>query len=81
MKLSEFMVLTTEEKRAILVKEGVPIAKRDLLKHMVFLFQLSGYYVETYCSKQSKAIEEYRVFHDPEFLIPYLQAINIEKMY
>jgi hypothetical protein len=79
MKLSEFIVLPQDEKRFTVLHEGVPIAQRLLDEQMVFLFQLPHFYVETYCSKESKAIEEYRAFYKPEHLQPYLQAIRIEE--
>ncbi|HET9055325.1 MAG TPA: hypothetical protein VFN30_00625 [Chitinophagaceae bacterium] len=80
MKLSEFIELSQEEKRAAVLKEGVAIAKRELLTTMVFLFQLPGFYVETYCSKESKAIVEYRVYHQVGQLTTYLDAISLEDL-
>lgn len=76
MKLSEFIVLTQEEKRAVVVQQGVALTQRKLLDYMVFLFQLPGFYVETYCCCQSKEIREYRVFHNPEHLRPYLLSVS-----
>lgn len=78
MKLSEFIVLSQEEKRFSVLHEGVPIAKREILNYMVFLFQLPDYYVETYCCKESKEIREYRVIQKTEHLSPYLEAIPID---
>ena len=80
MKLSEFMLLTQEEKRSTVLREGVPIAKMEILNYIVFLFQLPHYYVETYCCQESKEIREYRVFHNAEHLTPYLEAIPIEHL-
>ncbi len=80
MKLSEFMLLTQEEKRSTVLQEGVPIAKMEILNYIVFLFQLPNYYVEAYCCRQSKEIREYRVFHKAEHLTPYLEAIPIEQL-
>jgi hypothetical protein len=77
MKLSEFIVLPQEQKRFTVLQEGVPIAQRLVSNHMVFLFQLPHFYVETYCSTESKVIEEYRAFYKPEHLQPYLEAIHI----
>lgn len=79
MKLSEFLVLPMDEKRFTVLQEGVPIAQRTLDQQMVFLFQLPDFYVETYCSQQTKAIEEYRAYYKPEHLRPYLDAIRIEE--
>ena len=80
MKLSEFIVLTQEEKRAVVVQQGVALTQRKLLDYMVFLFQLPGFYVETVCCKQSKEITEYRVFHNAAHLVPYLNAIQIDDL-
>ena len=80
MKLSEFIVLTQEKKRFTVLQEGVPIAKREILNYMIFLFQLSNYYVEAYCCQESKDILEYRVFHKAKHLTPYLEAIPIEHL-
>lgn len=48
MKLSAFIALTQEEKRVVVVNEGVPLAKRELLNYMIFLFHLMDCYVETW---------------------------------
>jgi len=80
MKLSEFIVLTQEEKRFIVLHEGVPIAKRQVLNYMVFLFQLPEYYVETYCCRESKEVHEYLVFQNTACLTPYLNGIPIDNL-
>ena len=51
MKLSEFILLTQEEKRSTVLQEGVAIAKMEVLNYVVFLFQLPHFYVETYCNR------------------------------
>jgi hypothetical protein len=78
MKLSEFIVLSQEEKRSAVVQEGVPIAKRIVNDYMVFLFQLPTCYVETFCCQQTKEIHEYRAFHNTKHLSPYLEEIRID---
>jgi hypothetical protein len=80
MKLSEFILLTQEEKRFIVLQEGVVIAKMEVLNYIVFLFQLPHYYVETYCCKDTKEIREYRAFPNAEHLTPYLEAIPIHHL-
>jgi len=81
MKLSEFIVLSQGEKRFTVIHEGVPIAKREILDYMVFLFQLPDFYVETFCCLETKEIREYRAFHTPNHLTPYLEAIEIDKLF
>jgi hypothetical protein len=80
MKLSEFIVLPEDHKRNAVMTQGVAIAKRQINDEMIFLFQLSGYYVETYCCCLSKEILEYRVFQDTQQLTPYLEAIEIDQL-
>jgi hypothetical protein len=80
MKLSEFILLTQEEKRFIVLQEGVVLAKMEVLNYIVFLFQLPHFYVETYCCQETKEIREYRVFHSAEHLTPYLEAIPIHQL-
>ena len=80
MKLSEFILLTQEEKRFIVLQEGVVLAKMEVLNYMVFLFQLPHFYVETYCCQETKEIREYRVFQKAEHLTPYLEAIPIHHL-
>lgn len=80
MKLSEFIALTEEQKRSLVLTQGVAIAKRDLPDHLVFLFQLPEYYVETLCCYNSKEILEYRVFQNTKMLAPYLEEISIDHL-
>jgi hypothetical protein len=80
MKLSEFIVLTQEKKRFTVLQEGVPSAQRELVDYMLFLFHLPGFYVETWCSKETKDIREYKVFHNPAHLTPDLEAIPIDHL-
>ncbi|RYZ26811.1 MAG: hypothetical protein EOO10_14515, partial [Chitinophagaceae bacterium] len=77
---SNFILLSEEEKKVTVFRQGVPLAQRENDSWKVFLFQLEDYYVETFCNKQNKAIEEYRVFGDTELLQPYLQAIPINDL-
>ncbi len=76
MRLSEFIVLTQEEKRFTVVNEGVPLAKKELSEEMVFLFRLPGFFVETHFSKQTKEIREYLVFHHSPALTPAWKLIQ-----
>ena len=78
MKLSEFILLNEEDKKMTVLQEGVLVAKRSNTDYMVFLFQLNSYYVETYCNRQNRSIEEYRVFDNLSPLHPYLETISLE---
>jgi hypothetical protein len=80
MKLSDFILLNENEKKLAVLHQGVLIAKRNSYNYMVFLFQLNGYYVETFCNAQNKAIEEFRIFGNTQLLRPYLEAMPIEDL-
>ena len=77
MRISDFIMLKEEEKKQVVLHEGVLVAKRSDYNYMVFLFQLESYYVETYCNLHNKAIDEYRVFDNTTLLHPYLDTISI----
>jgi hypothetical protein len=80
MRLSEFILLNEDEKKSTVLHRGVLLAKRSSLESMVFLFQLGSYYVEAYCNSANKAIEEYWVFDNIDFLSPYLDAIPLDNL-
>jgi len=80
MKLSDFMMLSEMQKKAAVLHLGVLIGKRESCDYKVFLFQMDNYYVETFCSVQSKSIEEFRIFDNTKLLRPYLEAIAIDDL-
>lgn len=81
MKLSEFIGLPEDHKRSIVLTQGVAIAKREVPRFEVFLFQLQDYYVETFCSCKTKEILEYRAFYANRQLTPYLEDIKIDQLF
>ena len=80
MRLSHFILLSEEEKKKTVLHEGILLAKRDVEDCKIFLFGLSDYYVELFCNRQSKAVEEYRAFGDTRFLSPYLKTISLDDL-
>jgi hypothetical protein len=80
MTLSDFILLSSDEKRVVLLHEGILIGKRKNQKCMVFLFQLGLFYVEIYCNVESKQVEEYRAFEETNELHPYLDNIPIDDL-
>jgi hypothetical protein len=80
MKLSEFIVLDEQHKKQVVLHQGVLIGKRSNYDHIVFLFQLNNYYVETYCHKEEKKIVEYQAFEHIDLLAPYLENIPINEL-
>jgi hypothetical protein len=80
MRLTEFILLSEEEKKVVVLHQGILVAKRSRYPYLVFLFQMDNYYAEAFCNVQNKAIEEYRVFNHPSLLTPYLEQIGIDDL-
>jgi len=74
LKLSEFIALTEDQKRSTVLSKGVVLAKRSFNEQVIFLFQLSEYYVEIFCCGTSKEVLEYRAFGDTRELALYLDV-------
>ena len=81
MKLSDFTMLTGEEKKLVVLHEGVLIGKRKKPELIIFLFQLDNFYVESLCDKKTKVVTEYRVFAHTRLLQPYLETIAIDDLF
>ena len=80
MKLSDFILLDIEGKKLAVLHGGVLVAKRNSFDALVFLFQFQDYYVEAFCNRNSKAVEEFRAFEHSQLLDPYLSEIAIEEL-
>ena len=78
MKLSDFILMNEDQKKGTLLHDGVLIGKRNVEHCMIFLFQLGNYYVESYCNRESKAVEEFRAFTNLAPLYPYIEQISLE---
>jgi len=78
MKLSDFILLSEEEKRIIVLHSGVLVAKRTNEEYFVFLFHLNGFYVEVFCSLIDKKVQEYRAYTEVSQLTPYLDSIRLD---
>jgi hypothetical protein len=80
MKLSEFILLNEEDKKCAVMNNAVALAQRTYPDVIIFLFQLNYYYVEAYCNKATRAIEEYRIFPNANSIDHYLEAIQIDDL-
>jgi len=81
MKLSEFILLNEEDKKCAVMNNAVALAQRTYPEIIIFLFQLNNYYVEAYCNKADKIIEEYRVLPDTNAIGHYLESIPIDDLF
>ena len=80
MKLSEFILLNEGDKKCAVMNNAVTLAQRIYPDVIIFLFQLDCFYIEAYCNKGNKAIEEYRVLPDTNAIRHYLEAIPIDDL-
>lgn len=78
MKLSTFLSLSPGDKKHSVVHLGILVDKRSYLQYLVLLFRLDDLYVEVWCNRGSKGIDEYRVLNHPKALDPYLEKISIK---
>lgn len=81
MKISEFILLDELSMKAMVLHQGVLIAKRRKQDHLVFLFQMDGYYVEAYFDMRNKSAIEYHAFNNINALTPYLDTIAIDDLF
>jgi hypothetical protein len=81
MRLSDFILLSKDQKREVLLNQGILIAKRMNLESHIFLFQLDLFYVEIYCNLQTKDVTEYRSFEKTTLLTPYFDGIPIDDLF
>jgi hypothetical protein len=70
MRLSDFILLTEDQKKLAVLNEGVLVAKRKNHASMIFLFDFGHFYVETFCNAESKSVQEFRIFDNTRPLLP-----------
>ena len=80
MKLSDFILMNEKQKKNAVLHQGILLAKRLNSDCLVFLFQLDHYYVEVFCNRDNKEVEEFRMFDDTDPLQPYLETISIDAL-
>lgn len=80
MKLSDFILLSEEEKKVAVLHEGVFIGKRKEAASVIFLFQFQNFYVEACFNASNKNIEEFCMFEQTSLLQPYLDHIPIDDL-
>lgn len=81
MNLSDFIMLNGEEKKLVVLHEGVLIGKRKRPESIIFLFQVENFYVETFCNLKTKDVIQYRAFAHTQLLQPYLENIAIDDLF
>jgi hypothetical protein len=80
MTLSEFQVLSLQEKANLLHGHGVYIGKRRIIGQIILLYQLEGFYVEVYYTKYRRFITRISCSASTQVLDPYLDQIPVEHL-
>jgi hypothetical protein len=80
MKLSDFILLSGDEKKVTVLHQGVLIGKRRNTSLVAFLFRVESFYVEACFNAKSRGIQEFRVFANSTLLEPYLDEIRIDDL-
>ncbi len=80
MKLSDFILLSEEEKNFIVLHKGILIGKKISKNYLFFLFQLDTFYVELFCNKENKSVQEYRLFKETAQLNSYIENIPLDDL-
>jgi len=80
MKLSDFILLSGEEKKITVLHQGVLIGKRRNTSSVAFLFRVEEFYVEACFNAKNKGIQEFRILANSTLLQPYLDNIHIDDL-
>lgn len=81
MNLFDFIRLSAEAKKALVLYEGVLIARRPAERGIVFLFKVESLYVEVYSNAATRGIEEYHAFTGTAPLKPYQGSIALDDLH
>ncbi len=77
MKLYEFNQLDELEQMEALWDKGVFLADRTENEYYNKLYQIDGFYVETYRHIEHNVIKRMRSFSSTEQLTPYIDKLNL----
>lgn len=81
MELDSFNLLSNEEKRNLLLKQGVILGRRTYNEFKTTLFAMEGFYVEVLYNTKTKNTPCMRCSDKLDFLDPYLESIDITALY
>lgn len=80
MTLHQFNRLSEDKQRETLINDGILLAKRSYVQYNIALFQVEGFYIEVWYTKQGLDIGLVRGFSSTDELDPYLDEININEL-
>ena len=80
MTQEEFDKYSLNKQADIVWKIGVLIANRQEGRFTVMLYQIEGFYVEVFYSKNGKKIPGVRSFEDIKYLEPYLNEMDVNSL-
>ncbi|HEX6334690.1 MAG TPA: hypothetical protein VFZ78_10720 [Flavisolibacter sp.] len=78
MTVSQFSVLTDDQKANLVYSEGVLIGLRKTFDCRILLYQLHGFYVEIWYQPSRNIIRNFLSFTSTDRLDPYLRKLSLE---
>ena len=81
MNIREFKYQEKHVKKNLLASKGVYLGKREQFGFVIYLFQVSIFYVEMYYDEEENQIGYIRAFSSTDDLKPYLDKIDISSIY
>ena len=76
MKLYQFQQLTEEQQMEVLRRRAVQVASRDEDFYQVRLYQIDGFYAETFHHTHFNVTARLNAFEDTDLLEPYFEAMD-----
>lgn len=81
MTLNQFNALREAQQHEAVRAHGVELGQRVDEAHRITLYQIHGFYVEVYHHIKEDVIKRYRSFMSTELLAPYIEHINVRKLF
>ena len=76
----DFDALDTKAKDFAVTNRGVLLAIRQEPKYFISLYEMNGFYVETFYHIKSRSVIHFRCFTATDLLDPYLDQITLAEL-
>ncbi|MBC8054634.1 MAG: hypothetical protein H7Y13_16365 [Sphingobacteriaceae bacterium] len=80
MKLNDFFKLSVDE-QVETVSKGDFLGEREAKPYLIFLFNIENFYAEIFYDELKNKITRVKPFKAVRILEPYLEKVNIEKLF
>jgi hypothetical protein len=81
MTLYQYNQLDKTDQACVLWNKGVFLCERKMDQYTIALYQIEGFYVELFYHPEDNAIEKLRSFRSTGQLNPYLNRIDVSKLF